>query len=233
MPDFDFQWKNLADEAIEYNQDRINELLNFTKIESAFFKNKQCLDAGCGNGRYTYALMKLGGIVDSIDISPQAISKCQKINPKARVQDLLTLSPNPIYDFVLSWGVIHHTSNPRMAFKNVASQVRPGGILHVMLYHQDTQTIYIKRRKIWQYLPHFCKRIYVKYLAFRFRGSEHGWWDALNPQYNFSYHESEIEKWFHEEGFENIRLVEKYNINMNGNKLKADIKELQNSNMGT
>ena len=28
----------------------------------------------------------------------------------------MNLLPNPIYDFVLSWGVLHHLQDPRDAF---------------------------------------------------------------------------------------------------------------------
>jgi len=60
----------------------------------------------------------------------------------------MDLTPNPIYDFVLSWGVLHHLQDPRKAFSKVASQVKKeNGILHVMLYHKDTQKIMKKEEK--------------------------------------------------------------------------------------
>ena len=34
--------------------------------------------------------------------------------------------PNPIYDFVLCWGVLNHVEDPRKAFNIVASQVKNG-----------------------------------------------------------------------------------------------------------
>ena len=49
------------------------------------------------------------------------------------------------------------------------------------------------------------------------RGNIHGWFDALNPTYNWSYSSDEIESWFKEEGFSEIKLrMVKQNINMNG-----------------
>ena len=36
----------------------------------------------------------------------------------------MDLTPNPIYYFVVSWGVIHHLQEPRKAFSKVASQVK-------------------------------------------------------------------------------------------------------------
>jgi len=219
MEDFNYQWKNLPDKNIEYNNDRIREFLNFTKLDAKkFIENKNCLDAGCGIGRYSYAMIKLGANrVDSIDISEEGIKKCKIINLNSKIKDILKLESNKVYDFVLSWGVLHHTSNPRVAFSKVASQVKKdGGCLHVMLYHKDTQKIYQEGRKIWKELSEEQKLKYCKKKVSEIGGTIHGWFDALNPTYNYSFSEKEIKKWFEEEGFTKIKLVTKHNINMNG-----------------
>src|SRR5436305_1635684 len=80
MTDFDYQWKNLPSKDIELNEDRIKDFLTFTKLKpDEFIKDKYCLDAGCGSGRFSYAMQKLGARkVDSIDVSSEAIAKCKK-----------------------------------------------------------------------------------------------------------------------------------------------------------
>ena len=86
------------------------------------------MDVGCGNGRYTYAIQNLGADkVTSFDISSEGVSKCRQINPDAYVFNLMDLVPNPIYDFVLCWGVLNHVEDPRKAFNIVASQVKNSG----------------------------------------------------------------------------------------------------------
>ena len=68
--------------------------------------------------------------VDSFDLSEEAINRCKKINPNAYIFNIWDLKPNPIYDFVLSWGVLHHTKNTkRQAFAKVASQIKKNGML--------------------------------------------------------------------------------------------------------
>ena len=47
-------------------------------------------------------------------------------------------------------------------------------------------------------------------------GILHGWYDALNPIYNYSFTENEIKKWFEEEGFIKIKISQKYSINIQG-----------------
>ena len=214
--EFDFQWQNLESPATQYNGDRVRELLNLTGLPESFFKDKRCLDAGCGNGRYTYALIHLGANVDSFDISPEAIEKCRKINSAAYLRNIYDLIPNPVYDFVFCWGVLHHLPEPREGFNKVALQVKQGGTLHIMVYHRDTQAIYADGRRAWQFLGGDEKLNLCKRMIKRYGGNLHGWWDAFNPQYNWSYQPEEIETWFKEEGFKDITLTQKYSLNMRG-----------------
>ncbi len=219
MADFDYQWKNLPSKFIEYNEDRVKEFLTFTKLNpKKHIQGMDCLDAGCGNGRYSYAMLKLGAKkVVSFDVSEEAIKKCKSVNSNAFVNNIMELEPNPVYDFVLSWGVLHHTPNPHEAFKRVASQVnRENGILHVMLYHKDTQPPYEEGRKIWKDLSEQERIQYCKEKVKQVGGTIHGWYDAFNPTYNFSYIKEDIKIWFKEEGFCKIKLITEFNINMRG-----------------
>lgn len=218
MAEFDFQWQNLPSVATEYTKERVNELLNFTKLQPSFFKAKLCLDAGCGNGRYTYAMQQLGAKVESFDVSTKGVEQCKEVNPNAYVLDLMELKPNPIFDFVLCWGVLHHLEKPREGFTKVASQVKPHGTLHIMVYHKDTQKPYETIRRKWRTLTNEERMGLSRIMIRKYGGHLHGWWDALNPLYNWSYSPKEIKKWFQEEGFEQVELTQKYNINMRGQK---------------
>ena len=214
--EFDHQWKNIPSPYIEYNQDRVRELLDFTRLTSSYFVDKKALDVGCGNGRYTYALKQLGATVESFDISPEAIEKCRRINPNAYVFDLRNLQPNRSYDFVLCWGVLHHTSNPRESFTKAASQVKSGGILHIMVYHEKTQKAYEEGRHLWKTMNLDEKTRYCEQMVQLHGGNVHGWFDAFNPEFNFSFLPKQVKSWFEAEQFVDITLVKKYNINMRG-----------------
>ena len=238
MTDFDYQWKNLlTSDALDnstmfkFNEERVKEFLNLTKIKpwyksSSFIKGKICLDAGCGPGRWTYAMQRLGATkVDSFDISSEAIKKCKEINPNAYVFDIWELKPNPVYDFVLSWGVLHHTKDPRKVFSKVASQVKKGGMLHVMIYDKKNDWFYegfrgktcLEKHKFWESLSEKEKLDLCKKIAEKKGGNTHGWFDALNPMYNWSYSKKEVRGWYEKEGFSNIKNGDMtYNINING-----------------
>lgn len=216
MGEFDYQWENLPSPDTEYNPDRINELLTYSGLNPGWFKGKNCLDAGCGNGRFTYALQQLGGVVSSFDVSSKAVEQCRKVNPEAYVKDILTFERNQVYDFVLCWGVLHHLENPHLGFEKVSSQVRSGGFLLVMVYHKDTQKPYLEGRKLWPSLNEEQRLAYCREKVAKIGGTIHGWYDAFNPQFNWSFEPKEVKKWFELAGFKNVRLTQKYNINMIG-----------------
>ncbi len=213
--EFDYQWKNLPSKNIEYNADRVVEFLRFTCFDENFLKEKSVLDAGCGNGRYTYAMQQLGATVDSIDISQEAINACSEINPKAHVLSIFDLDKVE-YDFILCWGVLHHTKNPRVGFDILTSVLKPGGRLHVMLYRNITQKRYVELREQFILLDKKGKLNMCKKLA-NGRGNVHGWYDALNPKYNHSYSQEEIIGWYKND-YTDIVVMSMSNININGEK---------------
>jgi len=65
IQELDFQWEKIPSPYTQYMEDRVKELLKFTKLPASFFRGKSCLDVGCGNGRYTRALQQLG--VEKVD----------------------------------------------------------------------------------------------------------------------------------------------------------------------
>ena len=238
MTEFDYEWKYTLkkdylgnqEDVYECNEKRVKEFLNQFKGKRRFFrkptfKGKVCLDAGCGPGRWTCALQRLGvARVDSFDVSNEAIARCKKINPNAYVFDLMKLEENRVYDFILSWGVIHHINNPRKAFSKLVSQLKIGGMLHVMIYDKKNDWFYegyrgepTKKRDEWKSLTMENKLELCKQFAEKKGGNIHGWFDALNPEFNWSYTKEEIKEWFVEEGFSKIKEGNlEYNINMNG-----------------
>lgn len=85
----------------------INEFYNI------FPKNAQVLDVGCGEGRNSIFMAKLGNKVDAFDISENGIEKAKKIAKQMGVQvnyfciDLEKFVFEKEYDVILSHGVLH------------------------------------------------------------------------------------------------------------------------------
>lgn len=85
----------------------VNEFYNI------FPRSAQVLDVGCGEGRNSIFMAKLGNTVDAFDISENGIEKAKKIAGKMGVQvnffccDLEKFVFEKEYDVILSHGVLH------------------------------------------------------------------------------------------------------------------------------
>jgi len=121
-------------------------------------------------------------------------------------------------------GVLMCTKDTRKAFSKVAGQVKKDGMLHVMIYDKALDSYYdgfrgetcVEKHKIWEKLTWEGKMEMLKEMIRKHGGEIHGWFDALNPTYNWSHSPDEVKQWFIEEGFKNIRQTNTSNINMNG-----------------
>ncbi len=99
------------------------------------------LDAGCGNGGI--ALGIAGGHpevhVVGIDLSegPFIAAKSLQNHPNADLIQGDLMTPPFVadaFDFAYSFGVLHHTPDPRRAFELLVRSVRPGGRITIFLY---------------------------------------------------------------------------------------------------
>lgn len=114
-----------------------------TGTHASEWSGRRVLDAGCGGGRYARLLGEQGAEVVGVDLS-DAVDKAHALcagMPNVRIVqgDLLDLPlADGAFDLVFSIGVLHHSPDPRRAFAQIASKVRPGGRLAVWLYRRNT-----------------------------------------------------------------------------------------------
>ena len=100
------------------------------------FRHFHALDAGCGNGRYTLALKKLGmKKVVGIDFSERNLRDAKKRIKKIGIKNVefkkasvLSLPfKNNSFDFVFSNGVLHHTKNPQKGLNEIIRVLKKNG----------------------------------------------------------------------------------------------------------
>lgn len=108
-------------------------------VPSEWFAGKTVLDAGCGTGRFTRLSAQFGArLVVGVDLGEAvevAFENTRHLPDVLIVQgDILRLPLQPVFDYAFSIGVLHHTADPRSAFLQLASKVRPGGGVSAWVY---------------------------------------------------------------------------------------------------
>jgi ubiquinone/menaquinone biosynthesis C-methylase UbiE len=93
------------------------------------------LDAGCGPGLVSEALLAAGHEVHGVDLSGEMIrrarSRCASFGMRARFEQgaLHELPLAPPYDAAASRYLVHHFEDPQALVRRQAELVRPGGVV--------------------------------------------------------------------------------------------------------
>jgi len=135
--------------------------------EPAGLKGQTVLDMGCGSGRYSMALMRLGAAqVVGVDRGERSIAKAREIarqagleNIEFHVGDVLQLGfPDASFDFVFCNGVLHHTQDMEAGLGELHRVLKPGGQAFLYLYADGGVFWYSRKR-----MPVIMKRIPQEY----------------------------------------------------------------------
>lgn len=119
------------------------------------FDSHRVLDLGCGSGVFSCILAGLGAAVTAVDITETAVkltNACVEANQMkiqiARMDGERLAFATEYFDFVFSWGVLHHTTHIEIAIKEVARVLKQGGRGIVMVYHRHS-IVYILHGMFW------------------------------------------------------------------------------------
>jgi ubiquinone/menaquinone biosynthesis C-methylase UbiE len=111
----------------------------------SWLEGKQVLEVGCGLGAHTEMLCRYGAKVTSIDLSPTSINTTKRrlalkgLDAKVMEADAENLPfANESFDYVWSWGVIHHSPDTVKCAQEITRVLKPGGRLGIMLYHRNS-----------------------------------------------------------------------------------------------
>jgi 2-polyprenyl-6-hydroxyphenyl methylase/3-demethylubiquinone-9 3-methyltransferase len=127
---------------------------------------KTFLDVGSGSGLFSLAARNLGAEVTSFDFDEESVACTNELRENFHKNDVKWtvlqgsilddefLSTLGRFDYVYSWGVLHHTGHMWSALDNVVGLVGDGGYLFVALYnHQQFAS------KYWA----FVKKVYNRF----------------------------------------------------------------------
>lgn len=122
------------------------------EFDFAGLAGRRVLDLGSGSGVLSCLMAKRGAEVVAVDITEQG-TRLTRAN--ALVQGLTNITvvrgdaeslplADASFDYVLSWGVIHHSRHTERAIAEIARVLRPGGRGLVMVYHRSSLFYYAK-----------------------------------------------------------------------------------------
>ncbi|MDP3774622.1 MAG: methyltransferase domain-containing protein, partial [Gemmatimonadales bacterium] len=116
-------WAHYDDQAFLRTVDLFAERFTLNRVSLEFLRGAECLDAGCGSGRYTMAMARLGAArAVGVDISARAIREARQRWVRLALAGAVEFVRGSViampsawtrrFDFVCSNGVVHHTKDP-------------------------------------------------------------------------------------------------------------------------
>lgn len=155
---FGRNWNNylnyLNDTQIQFS---INSLKHMFSHQNP--KGKTFLDIGCGSGLSSLSAVKLGYTVYSFDYDVDSVETSKRLKKKfsdnsnwkinqGSVLDKEYINSLGKFDYVYSWGVLHHTGKMYQSFSNIIDLVKDKGILFIAIYNdQGLRSIIWKKIK--------------------------------------------------------------------------------------
>jgi SAM-dependent methyltransferase len=112
--------------------------------------DKDVLEIGVGQGTHAQLLAPRCKSFTGIDLTSHAAEmtarRLKLFNMSGKVLQMdaedMDFSDNS-FDFIWSWGVIHHSADTRRVLKEMHRVLRPGGRCTAMVYHRSWWTFYI------------------------------------------------------------------------------------------
>ena len=110
---------------------------------------RDVLEIGCGMGFHTELMVRAGARISSVDISETSIAATNRrlelrgLQGDVKRMDARALEfPEASFDFVWSWGVIHHSAQTAVIIREIARVLRPRGEMRIMVYNLDGMSAY-------------------------------------------------------------------------------------------
>lgn len=191
---------NINKKLIKSNPDFL-PIINKLKND---IRKKTILDLGCGFGTSSIILSKYAKKIYSIDLTYPAIKNAKKNikfnnirNVSLKQMDAENLNfKNNFFDFVFSWGVIHHSHNPNKILNNIKKKLKKNGSCFLMVYN------------FYSFRHIFFSLYYLYFKGYIFKG-----YNFItickkftDGYYNKHYKSSEMKKVLSDIGFKNIEI---------------------------
>jgi SAM-dependent methyltransferase len=122
-----------------------DSLINF-----AHLRDKDVLEIGVGSGSHAGLLAAHAKRFVGIDLTAYAVRSTRRRldvfglpGTIVRMDAEHMAFPDSSFDFIWSWGVIHHSANTRSVLREIARVLRPGGKAVIMVYYRGLWPYYV------------------------------------------------------------------------------------------
>ncbi|HAF25564.1 MAG TPA: hypothetical protein DCK93_22090 [Blastocatellia bacterium] len=115
--------------------------------------DKDVLEIGVGNGSHAQLISSYARSYTGIDLTEYAVksttNRLQLFEPPRQNAVITRMDAEQMdfadgsFDFVWSWGVIHHSANTRKILEEIHRVLRPGGVATTMVYYRNYWNYYI------------------------------------------------------------------------------------------
>lgn len=120
-------------------------------IPFANLQGKRVLEIGCGLGAHSQLLSEAGSNLSAIDLTPRAVALTKRrlslrgLDAEVREMDAERMDfADAEFDFVWSWGVIHHSAHTDQIVREVSRVLKPGAEFRFMVYNRRAFDSYTK-----------------------------------------------------------------------------------------
>ena len=239
LSNFTLEWSLNKTTQFEHKNKKVKSSKYFyqrTGKEKSYFKDKDVLDAGVGSGRYAIVPLEAGAKVWGVDFSDAYLVAAENLKHfpnftsiKADIE-CLPFESNQ-FDYIFSFGVIHHSPDPIACLKELYRVLKPGGELCVTVY--PSYGIYYTSkfiRKITTRIPihllyiitsiytvlfyHLYKYLFLRYTLLgrlipisnsdSFKEAILDTYDIYSPKYQHTFHSHELYEIMDDIGFKEI-----------------------------
>lgn len=225
---FRYQWKHVYKHAITSIEKNKREFLNTSGISPDWIRDKKVLDMGCGPGRLTFVLESLGAKVVAVDFVKSCLDCIKERSSKIEtlLADFNTIHfQRSSFDLIVCIGVLHHTASPEENFRKLASLLKRGGVMYIMVYEKYNplklwltgilrkrvgRMSYEKRMSVCRKIAKLNCNIVINRLAKLFIDVPHtamSTFDRYSNQYHSHHTEKEVVRWFNDCGFDGVKVT--------------------------
>jgi SAM-dependent methyltransferase len=171
-------WNKFPKDIVSSAENILKSRFSRNNLDLEKIARGKILDAGCGSGRYTLAIAKYGDEVIGLDFGDQGLEIANSLKSTIEIEDsrkvtfvkgdLLNLPfQDGEFDFVMSNGTAHHTTDPVRALHEVIRVTSRGGQAFIYLYGSGGIFWHTRKRlnKIMKYIPQERTSLILKALG--------------------------------------------------------------------